>query len=269
MKKLFPQNSRFKEFLSKKGFYVILALCIALVGIAAVFVAIYNFSSGQDLDLDKNLSEAFVKDLEEDFDADSTDEPVGELTAQSSISTDVASEKFESANNGDSVEKQTDSNSQVASATVQNQNNIKGIESENIRFVMPVYGSTILEFAMDKLVYSKTLEKWCTHEGVDIAAERGTAVKAVADGVVSEIKNDPRYGITIVIDHQNGLKTKYCNLANDEMVKPNLIVKQGDVIGCVGSTAAFESVEQSHLHFEVLMNNQPVDPILYLPKVSE
>ena len=52
------------------------------------------------------------------------------------------------------------------------------------------------------------------------------------------------------------------------MVNPNQILKQGDIIGCVGNTALFESAEQSHLHFEVLKDNKPVNPEDYLPKKS-
>ena len=50
---------------------------------------------------------------------------------------------------------------------------------------------------------------------------RGEAVKAVADGYVKEIKEDPCYGITIVIDHENGYKSVYSNLASASMVSVN------------------------------------------------
>jgi len=113
------------------------------------------------------------------------------------------------------------------------------------------------------------MDDWRKHDGVDIAADRGTPVKAVADGVVSEIRNDPKLGITIVIDHQNGIKTVYANLASDEMVTPNQKVKKSEVIGSIGNTAAFESAEQSHLHFEVWKDDKPVDPMAYLPEYNE
>jgi len=101
--------------------------------------------------------------------------------------------------------------------------------------------------------------------GIDIAASRGTAVKAVADGVVIDVYEDPRLGFTVVIDHENGLKTVYSNLASGDMVVPNQIVTQGESIGSVGNTASFEIALEPHLHFEVLKDDQIVDPKLYLP----
>jgi len=131
-------------------------------------------------------------------------------------------------------------------------------------FALPVFGSISLDFAMDKLLYSKTLDEWRTHSGIDIEAPVGTPVKAVADGVVSAIKEDPRYGILVILDHGNGLKTIYANLADGNMVVPNQKVKKGDVIGSIGNTAVFEIAEPTHLHFEVLKDGKLQDPKEYL-----
>ena len=58
----------------------------------------------------------------------------------------------------------------------------------------------------------------------------------------------------------------YANLASPDMVLPNQIVEQGDSIGSVGDTAVFEIALEPHLHFEVLKNDELVDPKLYLPE---
>ena len=68
-------------------------------------------------------------------------------------------------------------------------------------FSMPVEGEIIKEFAKDKLVYSDTLNEWITHTGIDIKAEKTSVVKAAEDGIVKFIKNDPRYGLTVIIEH--------------------------------------------------------------------
>lgn len=68
-------------------------------------------------------------------------------------------------------------------------------------FSMPVDGEIIKEFAKDKLVYSDTLREWVTHTGIDIKAEKTSIVKASENGTIKSIKNDPRFGLTIVIEH--------------------------------------------------------------------
>ncbi|ANW97600.1 peptidase M23 [Thermoclostridium stercorarium subsp. thermolacticum DSM 2910] len=132
-------------------------------------------------------------------------------------------------------------------------------------FILPVEGKIITDYAMDRLLYSKTLDEWRTHSGIDIEAPRGEAVKAVADGYIKEIKEDPCYGITIVIDHENGYKSIYSNLASANMVSVNQKVKAGDVISSVGNTAIFEIADPPHLHFEMYKDDKLIDPKTVLP----
>ena len=81
---------------------------------------------------------------------------------------------------------------------------------------------------------------------------------------MKSIKNDPRYGLTVVIEHTNGFQTIYSNLLTAEFVEEGEEVKQGDTIATVGNTATFEIADESHLHFEILKNNESLDPELYL-----
>ncbi len=136
-------------------------------------------------------------------------------------------------------------------------------------FVMPVEGKIILDYAMDRLLYSKTLDEWRTHTGIDIVAPRGDVVKSAGHGYIKEIKKDPCYGITITIDHENGYKTIYSNLASDSMVSVNQKVKANDAISSIGNTAIFECMDPPHLHFEVYKNDKLIDPKTILPKEKE
>lgn len=131
-------------------------------------------------------------------------------------------------------------------------------------FKKPVNGDIMKEFADNKLVYSSTLDVWATHNGIDIGAEKTSVVKASADGKVTSIKNDPRYGLTIIIEHVNGYKTVYSNLLSTEFVVEGEEVKQGQSIGTVGNTASFEISDEPHVHFELLKDNEQQDPELYL-----
>lgn len=131
-------------------------------------------------------------------------------------------------------------------------------------FIKPVEGEISVEFAKDTLIYSNTLEEWITHMGVDIKAEKATVVKASAEGTVKSIKNDPRYGITVVVEHVNGFKTIYSNLLTAEFVSEGENIKQGQTLGTVGNTATFEIADSSHLHFEIQKNDINLDPTLYI-----
>lgn len=131
-------------------------------------------------------------------------------------------------------------------------------------FIAPVNGTIQSDYSMDKLVFSPTFNEWRTHSGVDIAAPRGEVVRSVGDGVVLEIKNDPRFGFTVVIDHENGYKSLYANLASDKTLQVGQKVKQGDPVGSIGATAIFESAEPTHLHFELYKENKLVDPADYI-----
>lgn len=131
-------------------------------------------------------------------------------------------------------------------------------------FIKPVEGEVIREFAKDKLVYSETLGEWITHNGIDIKAEKTTVVKASAEGKVSSIKNDPRYGLSIVITHNNGFQTVYANLLTAEFVTEGETVESGQTLGTVGTTASFEALDDSHLHFEMTKDGEYVDPNIYI-----
>lgn len=131
-------------------------------------------------------------------------------------------------------------------------------------FQKPIEGEISKEFAKDSLIYSETLKEWVTHLGVDIKAEKATVVKAAADGTVKYIKNDPRFGLTIIIEHSNGFQTLYANLLTTEFVSEGEEVKTGQTIGTVGDSAIYEIVDEPHLHFEILKNNENVDPSEYI-----
>ena len=146
-------------------------------------------------------------------------------------------------------------------------NATKQEEKEEIKdpeFKMPVEGEIVREYAKDNLVYSPTLDEWVTHNGLDIKAEKTTVVKASAEGTIKSIKNDPRYGLTVVIEHVNGFTSVYSNLLTAEFIEEGEKVKQGQTIATVGNTATFEIADESHLHFEILKNNENVDPELYI-----
>lgn len=135
---------------------------------------------------------------------------------------------------------------------------------KELSFQKPVDGEIMKGYAKDNLVYSETLQEWTTHLGIDIKAEKTTVVKAAEAGTVKSIKNDPRYGLTIVIEHNDGYETVYSNLLSSEFVVEGEKVEKGQSIGTVGNTAAFEVADEPHLHFEILKDSIPIDPTTYM-----
>ena len=137
-------------------------------------------------------------------------------------------------------------------------------EVKELAFQKPVEGEIVREFAQENLVYSETLEEWVTHNGIDIKADKTTVVKAAEAGVIKSIKNDPRYGLTIVIEHDDTYQTVYSNLLTSEFVVEGETVEKGQSIGTVGNSAVFEIADEPHLHFEILKDAIAVDPAIYI-----
>ena len=179
-------------------------------------------------------------------------------TSSNSTSTSNASNTNSSTQNSNNS---SNSNNNTSSDSNANKSETKQAE---ISFSKPVEGEIVKEFAQDNLIYSNTLEEWTTHTGIDIKAEKTTVVKAAEAGMVKSIKNDPRYGLTIVIEHQNGFQTVYSNLLTSEFVVEGENVEKGQSLGTVGNTAAFEIADEPHLHFEILKDSVAVDPSIYL-----
>jgi len=275
IKDLFGKDSfnkkKFVEFFEKKGFYIVLVLCIVIVGATAVFVTTRNISSSKINGEDKVVSNTKDAKTTVDVSSKAVAQSSIDSTKKETVSTAVTNEtKDTQANITTKDASKSTSVAQVVTGTQTAKTSTTQSATKaapaNPGFASPVFGQVTYEYSKDKLSYSKTLDQWMTHDGLDISSERGSQVKAVADGVVSDIKNDPRLGVVVVIDHQNGYKTMYGNLAADDMVTVNLKVKQGEVIGSIGNTALYEIAEAPHLHFEVMKNSVSVDPKSFLPK---
>lgn len=132
-----------------------------------------------------------------------------------------------------------------------------------ISFIMPVNATEYNEYS-ETMVWNSTLGRFSSHTAMDFFAEEGSSVFAVYGGVVESVDTTLLEGVTIVIDHGDGLKTVYNSLADGEMVTVGKRVEQGDIIGEVSITNRQEYKEGAHLHFEVLKDGQNVDPATYL-----
>lgn len=255
-------RGRFTERIDTKKMLYIAGTILALAIIAFV---ITFFVYGNTLNKTNELSKINTNSL-------------GTITAIEETSTSYGKTVDEAKNdiedsNKIAVNTSTMKDEKIDTKKNENKTTVKDTESKNEtktvtvkdpEFKMPVEGSIMKEFADNKLVYSNTLDVWTTHSGIDISADKTTVVKASAEGTVKSIKNDPRYGLTVIIEHTNGYKTVYSNLLSTEFVVEGEKLKQGQSIGTVGTTSAFEVSDEPHLHFEIIKNNEQLNPELYI-----
>jgi len=280
IKKLFPEKKltgkKIKSFFDKKMFYLVLVVCICVLGGTVYYSLGTSTEKSPNLELDKSIEEmnnpassiVGKEVINKSVELVESKKDIAKPTPMTTAGpTTIRQEKEKSSakkTNEEHLSKNVPSKRSSEAEANAVSSNFEAAKDHSL--IMPVFGQVCVEFSKDKLVFSKTLEEWSTHCGIDIACEKGTAVKVVDDGYVSKVENDPRLGEKITVQHSNGLKTVYANLASCGMVATNQKLIEGDIIGCTGSTAIFESAEQPHLHFEVLRNNKPVDPTIYLPK---
>lgn len=212
-----------------------------------------------------------VENIETEEEAESVSTQIGKTVEESnkeSETLDKAASSISTTTPNESKITQNDitetASEKKVNETVSNETKKEEEPQKEITFVMPVDGEIIRGYAEDSLVYSETLQEWIVHQAIDIKANSRDVVKASAEGTVSAIKSDPRYGLTVIIEHDGGFKTVYSNLLTAEFVVEGEQVKQGQTLGTVGSSATFEIADEPHLHFEMLKDSVYVDPTIYI-----
>lgn len=123
----------------------------------------------------------------------------------------------------------------------------------------PLSGDILKPFAIETLLYSRTLNQWETHAGVDFAAAEGDDILCVLDGEIQEISADALWGNCVAVQHADGLVSRYAGLQSLDGLQKGAKIKKGDVLGKAGGAIACEALEETHLHFELAQNGVPVD----------
>ena len=235
------ENEKKKSQHEKKIFYSLLMCVFA----AALFT---SFFSGKTA---KNLRDA-AKDETAQSKQTSVTESTPYVPPENAVKTDV--KKEETPEKEDSTEQKTEVEIPSASPEVEMP---KSPEVTGI--INPVNGEILKLFSDKTPVYSKTMDDWRVHDGIDISAKVGDSVFACAGGVVEDIFDDKKMGTTVIIDH-NGIKSKYQNLSPNVAVQKGDEVAEGAVIGVVGDSATYEIADAPHLHFELTDGNVQINP---------
>ncbi|MBQ4099099.1 MAG: M23 family metallopeptidase [Clostridia bacterium] len=134
-----------------------------------------------------------------------------------------------------------------------------------IVFNMPIAETSVLkDYTSSTVVYNQTLGVYTGHMGIDFGAEKGAEVMAAYGGTIESVTTSYLQGTTVVIDHGNGLKSIYNSIDALENLAEGQSVSAGQVIGTVSDNNRQEYKDGPHLHFEVTLNGQKVDPDQYL-----
>ena len=274
-------STRVDEFLGGKGFYIVLFVCVAVIGVSAWLLLFSRFSplpGGDTLDyVDAMGDDVTPNDSDTGEKAGVPTTPGGTTPPEHRVPEDTAPPKDTDAltvrdDPKDTAPKDTVPESTVPKAETQKpkeqDRESDALKPEDLAFTWPVMGRLTTGYSPDALIYSRTMGDWRTHDGIDIEAEQGTRVLSCASGVVTRVYTDDLMGTTVVIDHGAGVVSTCSNLASVPAVKEGDTVTIATVIGSVGSTALGETNETPHLHFSLTVNGKSVDPTQFLPKLA-
>lgn len=260
-------KNKLKLFIKQNGFLLFLFICVCAVAVGTVFLATQNLRAEKDLEEQELVILEEVKNEESDDVALEDTEQVSSI--EDNTDDDVVTNEDEvlevvepEAAVTDEIVEETIATDKVEIEYVEEyeEEDIELVTNKPITSIIPVDGEILTAFTYDKLIYSETLAEWRKHSGIDIKAAEGTKVKVPLDGTIKEVIEDDLWGITIVIDHGDGLETRLSNLGTKEMVKPGIIVNRGDYISTVGKTASIEMLMEPHLHYELTKNGEIIDP---------
>ena len=233
-----------EAFLSGKGFYIVLFLCAAVIGVSAWMMAAGNETMKDALQTSVSSSEdRRVETVIIPARPGRESLPEPELEAEApAVSDEGPAEIPAPVDNIDSTP----------------------VEAAAPVFNWPLSGELDRGHSGDRLVYDVTMQDWRSHEGIDILAERGAAVQASCAGTVESVRRDDMLGVVVTIAHADGKRTIYANLEDSPAVTEGQWVEAGQAIGAVGASALCEVGQPSHLHFAIQVNGRDVDPQEYL-----
>lgn len=223
------QKTKSSGALKGKGFYITLAFCLVAIGVAAwtAWAGFTTHDTAENPNSSSIISAPSEKTdpVQQETNEEPYDEPESEDT--SSVDTDMS------------------------------EDSLGPVVAEN--FVYPVTGNITKPYSDEVLVYSKTFSDMRLHTGLDISAQRGTAVGAAGNGIVTDIVEDSMLGKYVEIDHGNGITARYCGLAEKVLVVKGNIVSAGTKLGLLDGSPC-EKADESHLHIEFYKDGYPVNP---------
>ncbi len=141
-------------------------------------------------------------------------------------------------------------------------------EAEEVYFSAPLSNAMGMDYSMGIPVFSKTLGDYRTHNGVDFKGVKGDSVKTVGEGTVVSVETNAVWGNTVTVDHGNGIMSSISGLGDEALISAGAKVYSDTIIGVVG-TVPVEGDEDSHIHLEMRVNGELIDPLEILGLMGE
>lgn len=242
------------DFAMGKGFYIVLFLCVATIGISGYYLLQTVVKGTQPNQPAGGGASVTVPDQSAgrpSIPVPGPDEGPAAVSPRPQTEPDAAPSA------------QPDDPEPVKDASPEPDTRESGKTVSKV-FTWPVQGTVLRDYSVESLSLDPTMGDWRTHGGLDIAAAQGVKVLSISAGTVEQVYTDAMMGTTVVVDHGGGLKSWYCNLAEDVAVQAEDEVDIGSELGSVGSSAIAEVGVESHVHLETTLDGRPVDPRDYL-----
>lgn len=220
-----------KKLLEKDGFYLALFACVCLVAVGGIWFTNKNVN---------NL--ASNKEILNENDKNDKDE-INLIKKDDSTAVPTSTESEETLKNAKEKAQQKDKESQIESK-------LGYIGKEVIR-----------GYSETEPSYSKTLDVWEIHKGLDVSADNGQAVKSLTTGKITDVYNDDEYSMVVKVSSEDGTVVTYSNLDKNVKVKKDQKINEGDQIGFVGNDSKIESQDGPHIHLEASKEGKSVDPM--------
>lgn len=218
-----------KKLLEKDIFYLSLFICICLVAFGGIIFT------------NKNLNK-----LVSSKDAVNKDNEIN-LVKEKNDSVPTSTESKQN------LEKAKEENKQKSEEKAQSESKLSYIGTEVLR-----------QYSEDMPSYSKTLDVWEIHKGLDVAAKDGAEIKSILDGTVESVYSDEKYGTSIKLSYADDLTVIYSGIKENVSLQKGDTVKEGDCIGYVGNTTNVENEDGTHVHIEAYKNDKAINPLSLL-----
>lgn len=231
------QQQANKKFAKKNIYLILLAVGIIVVAIA-VSVALSN-RSDVSVEVGKSTSDS-------------------QITSSSGSGSSSKSDSS-SASKSDSPSSSSGQNSNSSTEP-----------SKRTEFLFPVAnGEVLVNYTEASLVYNQTLGMYTGHMGIDVTGAEDANVLCVQDGVVESVTTSYLEGVTVIVDHGDGVKSLYNSLELNDDITVGKTLERGQVMGKISTTNRKEYKDGPHLHFEMLKDGKKVNPFEYLEESAK